>query len=100
MISIANVLLILISYKFTQLFVHLSISIFNSIKYRYFREITNFQFIDKSINPYVDEWEAQRHFPAHTLFKKLGSLGIFGVNKPTGKISLFSRQIPELEYCK
>uniref|UniRef100_A0A915PM21 Acyl-CoA dehydrogenase n=1 Tax=Setaria digitata TaxID=48799 RepID=A0A915PM21_9BILA len=40
------------------------------------------KFIEKNINPFVDEWEAQKHFPAHNLFKKLGLLGIFGVNKP------------------
>lgn len=51
----------------------------------------DFQFIDKSINPYVDEWEAQKHFPAHTLFKKLGLLGIFGVNKPAGMIFFFGK---------
>ncbi|VDD92657.1 unnamed protein product [Enterobius vermicularis] len=40
------------------------------------------QLIDKEINPFVDIWEEERRFPAHKLFKKLGSLGIFGVNKP------------------
>lgn len=44
-----------------------------------------FQFIDKNINPFVDEWESKKQFPAHTLFKQLGLLGIFGVNKPDGK---------------
>ncbi|EFO16771.1 hypothetical protein LOAG_11733 [Loa loa] len=48
-----------------------------------FRQLLG-KFIDKSINPYVDEWEAQKHFPAHNLFKELGLLGIFGVNKPAG----------------
>uniref|UniRef100_A0A915AX70 Acyl-CoA dehydrogenase 6 n=1 Tax=Parascaris univalens TaxID=6257 RepID=A0A915AX70_PARUN len=40
------------------------------------------QFIDKEINPHVDEWEKNRRFPAKSLFKKLGRLGILGVNKP------------------
>ncbi|VDK43472.1 unnamed protein product [Gongylonema pulchrum] len=36
------------------------------------------QFIDKGINPFVDEWESKKQFPAHVLFKQLGLLGIFG----------------------
>ena len=38
--------------------------------------------IEKEINPYVDEWENARSFPAHEVFKKVGSAGFFGVNKP------------------
>ncbi|GMT19096.1 hypothetical protein PFISCL1PPCAC_10393, partial [Pristionchus fissidentatus] len=41
------------------------------------------QLIEKEINPHVDEWERQSIFPAHTVFRKLGSLGVFGANKPT-----------------
>jgi citronellyl-CoA dehydrogenase len=39
--------------------------------------------IEKDINPYVDEWEAACRFPAHDVFKKLGSAGLLGLNKPT-----------------
>ncbi|KAK0393332.1 hypothetical protein QR680_000155 [Steinernema hermaphroditum] len=39
-------------------------------------------FIDKSINPFVDEWEKVKKFPAHNVFKGLGDVGVFGVNKP------------------
>lgn len=39
--------------------------------------------IEKEINPFVDEWENAKSFPAHEVFKKLGSAGFFGVNKPT-----------------
>jgi len=39
-------------------------------------------FIADEINPHVDEWEAAGIFPAHQLFKKLGSLGFLGLNKP------------------
>ncbi|HUH01679.1 MAG TPA: acyl-CoA dehydrogenase family protein [Kofleriaceae bacterium] len=39
-------------------------------------------FIDKEINPYVDQWEKEPPFPARTLFKKLGDLGLLGVTKP------------------
>jgi hypothetical protein len=44
-----------------------------------------FQFIDKDINPHVDRWEAEKRFPARQLFKQLGNLGVFGVNRPIGK---------------
>jgi citronellyl-CoA dehydrogenase len=40
------------------------------------------RFIDKEINPHVDEWEAAEIFPAHELFKKMGALGLLGLNKP------------------
>ena len=38
--------------------------------------------IDEDINPYVDQWEKDGIYPAHTVFKKLGSAGLLGVNKP------------------
>jgi len=40
------------------------------------------QFIDKEINPNVDQWEKEGIFPAHELFKKMGALGLLGINKP------------------
>lgn len=40
------------------------------------------KFITNEINPFVDEWEKADIFPAHELFKKLGSLGFLGLNKP------------------
>lgn len=40
------------------------------------------QFIQREITPHVDEWEAAEIFPAHDIFKKLGSAGFLGVNKP------------------
>ena len=40
--------------------------------------------IDKDINPYVDKWEAEKQFPAHEVFKKLGDVGIFGVEREEG----------------
>ena len=40
------------------------------------------RFIDTEINPHVDEWEAAEIFPAHEVFKKLGSLGYLGLTKP------------------
>ncbi len=38
--------------------------------------------IDKDINPYVDQWEKDRIFPAHEVFKKLGDAGLLGIQKP------------------
>ena len=43
------------------------------------------QIIDQEINPHVDQWEAEGTFPAHKIFKILGSAGFLGVNKPVGK---------------
>lgn len=39
--------------------------------------------IDTEINPYVDQWEKEEQFPAHHVFKILGSAGMLGVSKPT-----------------
>lgn len=38
--------------------------------------------IEEDINPYVDQWEAAGEYPAKQVFKKLGSAGLLGVNKP------------------
>lgn len=51
-------------------------------EHRAIRETVS-QFVDKEINPYVDQWEADGLFPAHTLFKKMGDLGLLGIAKPT-----------------
>ena len=40
------------------------------------------RFVEREINPFVDEWEAAGMFPAHELFKKLGDAGFLGVTKP------------------
>jgi citronellyl-CoA dehydrogenase len=40
------------------------------------------KFIDTEINPHVDAWEQAGMFPAHELFKKLGTLGFLGIHKP------------------
>ena len=40
------------------------------------------QFVEKEINPYVDEWEEAGIFPAHEVFKKAGALGLLGIHKP------------------
>ncbi|MEO5737262.1 MAG: acyl-CoA dehydrogenase family protein [Variovorax sp.] len=40
------------------------------------------RFIDEEINPHVEEWEAAEAFPAHQVFKRMGALGLLGLNKP------------------
>jgi citronellyl-CoA dehydrogenase len=37
------------------------------------------EFVDKEINPHMDEWEAQGIAPLHDLFKKMGDLGFLGI---------------------
>jgi citronellyl-CoA dehydrogenase len=39
-------------------------------------------FVDREINPFVDEWEAKEIFPAKELFKKMGSQGLLGISRP------------------
>jgi citronellyl-CoA dehydrogenase len=35
--------------------------------------------LEREVAPHADEWEAAGGFPAHTLFKTLGSAGLFGL---------------------
>jgi len=44
---------------------------------------TVLKIIEDEINPYVDQWESEGSYPAKEVFKKLGSAGLLGVNKPT-----------------
>jgi citronellyl-CoA dehydrogenase len=39
------------------------------------------KFVENEINPNVAEWEKAGFFPAHEVFKKMGDLGILGINK-------------------
>jgi citronellyl-CoA dehydrogenase len=39
--------------------------------------------IDTEINPHADQWEKDKMFPAHEVFKKFGDQGLLGINKPT-----------------
>jgi citronellyl-CoA dehydrogenase len=43
---------------------------------------TTRNFIEKEINPFVDQWEAAGIFPAKELFRKMGVLGLLGITKP------------------
>ncbi len=40
------------------------------------------RFVEQEIRPHVDAWEAARIFPAHTLFKQMGDLGLLGLTYP------------------
>jgi len=37
------------------------------------------EFVDKEINPHIEEWEEQKIAPLHDLFKKMGDLGFLGI---------------------
>ena len=39
------------------------------------------KFVDTEINPHIDEWERNGIFPAHEVFRKMGKLGLLGINK-------------------
>jgi citronellyl-CoA dehydrogenase len=54
---------------------------FHSGDYRLLRESLR-QLIESEINPHVDLWEEARIFPAHEVFKKLGTAGFLGLTKP------------------
>lgn len=44
-----------------------------------FRTVKNF--MENEINPHVAEWEKAGLYPAHEVFKKMGELGLLGINK-------------------
>src|SRR3989338_7426493 len=39
-------------------------------------------FVDKEINPHVEQWEKDGRFPIHEVFRKAGELGLLGISKP------------------
>jgi citronellyl-CoA dehydrogenase len=47
-------------------------------EHRLFRQTLRGLF-EREIEPHVDEWEVARTFPAHELFPKLASVGLFGL---------------------
>ncbi len=40
------------------------------------------KFVAKEINPHISDWEAAGQFPIHTVFKKMGELGLLGIKYP------------------
>ena len=67
---------------------------------------TTKQFVEKEINPHADAWEKSGVWPAKEIFRKMGALGLLGINKPeeVGGLGLdYSFQImfsEALGYCK
>src|SRR5690349_12471598 len=64
------------------------------------------QFVEKEINPNADAWEKSGLWPAKEIFRKMGALGLLGINKPeaVGGLGLdYSFQVmfaEALGYCK
>ncbi|HZO74353.1 MAG TPA: acyl-CoA dehydrogenase family protein [Ktedonobacteraceae bacterium] len=58
-----------------------SSSIYFNEEHTMFRQLVR-QFAEKEIEPHVDQWEADGIFPAHTLFKQMGDLGLLGLSYP------------------
>ena len=46
-----------------------------------FRRVVR-RFVETEINPHVEEWEAARIWPARDVLKKMGNLGLLGLNYP------------------
>lgn len=40
-------------------------------------------FVNKELDPFVNEWEKDGRAPLHEVFKKMGDLGLLGIHKPT-----------------
>jgi len=43
---------------------------------------TTKRFVEEEINPHVAEWEKAGIWPAHEVLKRMGDLGLLGINKP------------------
>jgi citronellyl-CoA dehydrogenase len=56
-------------------------SLYFNEEHKMFRQMAR-QFVEKEIEPHVDAWEEQRIWPAHTLLKKMGDLGLLGLSYP------------------
>ncbi len=67
---------------------------------------TTKKFVETEINPHMDDWEREGCWPAHEVLKKMGDLGLLGVNKPeaVGGLGLdYSYQVAFAEaigHCK
>jgi len=67
---------------------------------------TTKNFVEKEINPHAEAWEKSGVWPAKEIFRKMGALGLLGINKPeeVGGLGLdYSFQImfsEALGYCK
>src|SRR6185312_15104903 len=59
----------------------MSTSIYFNEEHNMFRQTVR-RFVEKEIEPHVDRWEADGIFPAHTVFKKMGDIGLLGLSYP------------------
>ena len=57
-------------------------------------------FVEKEINPNVNEWEKAGIFPAHEVFGKMGKLGYLGVHKPVEYGGLGLDYSYEIAFCE
>ncbi len=51
---------------------------YNTAEHELFRRNLR-EFIDAEINPHVEKWEEEEHWPAHEILKKMGDLGFLGI---------------------
>jgi len=58
------------------------------------------KFIDTEINPHIDEWERDGMFPAHEVFRKMGKLGLLGINKSEAFGGLGLDYSYQLAFCE
>lgn len=56
-------------------------SLYFTEEHQTFRQMVR-RFVENEINPHVEQWEEERTFPAHALFKKAGDLGLLGITYP------------------
>lgn len=56
-------------------------SIYFNSDHELFRQTVR-RFVEREINPHVEEWEQQRGFPGRALFKKMGDIGLLGAAYP------------------
>ena len=56
-------------------------TLFSTPEHRALRDTVT-RFVDEELNPHVDEWEEAGMYPAHALYKRLGELGLNGIDKP------------------
>ncbi|MCA0354038.1 MAG: acyl-CoA dehydrogenase family protein [Chloroflexi bacterium] len=56
-------------------------SLYFNAEHELFRQTIR-RFVEREINPFVEQWEHERAFPGHALFKKLGELDALGVSYP------------------
>jgi citronellyl-CoA dehydrogenase len=58
------------------------------------------KFVDSEINPHIDEWERDGIFPAHEVFRKMGKLGLLGINKSEAFGGLGLDYSYQLAFCE